>query len=79
MTLLEVHSERGDEAIAKLGLRHKRRRYGIHVAVTRFHATALHSLDQIDGWLAIDGTPGLSLPHQVAWTMAGQPTAHWRP
>lgn len=37
------------------GLRHGRRRRGIPIAVTRFHASALHTLDPIEGWVPVDG------------------------
>lgn len=56
--IAEPNSDLWDEAvIAKGGSPHGRRRCGTPIiSTTRFDASAVHSLDPIEGWLPVDGT-----------------------
>ena len=58
---LEMESNTEDAAaIAKTAPLHRRERPDASSPLTRFHATALHSLDPIKGWLPVDCTLSLS-------------------
>ena len=54
MTLEPKSNAEHEAEIGNVGRLHGRRHRGIAIPVTRLHASALHSLDPIEGWLPVD-------------------------